>query len=381
MRNLFLIVANTIKITFRKKGNIIIYLLLPLIGIIASQGLYAGAKSEPMRIAVVDQDQSVLSQYLVNETATAGNFTIVQLEKDAIKNKLLDQSLGAEIIIPVGYEKSIHDKMPLKIEIVSLQGQDTTVWLEQFYNLQTRNLTDLAFASEGNPAVFSKLFKEYADNPLQVEAVAVKDETISKYITLESMGFLLMFVMLGSGFTSLFILNEKKSRTYYRICSSPVTARVYLGANTLSSMIIIAIQSLFIILALPYLFHIETFVPGYILFIVLFLFGLVSIGIALVTAAFSSSSYMAGTLSTLIVTPTCLLGGCFWPVYLMPDIMQKIAHFMPQWWALDGIGRIQAGGRLTDILINIAILLAFTAALFLIAVFRFAREGNIQKFV
>lgn len=381
MKNVFLLVGNTLKITFRKKGNIVLYLLLPLIGIIASQGLYSGAKSEPMKIAVLDQDQSVLSQYLVDQIETSGNYIIAQLEPDEIKKKLLDQSIGAEVIIPTGYGKRILTVSSLKIEIVSLQGQATTAWLEQFYNLQTRNLSDLALAAEGNPTAFSKLFQEYVKNPLPVDTVAVKDESISKYITMESLGFLLLFVMLGTGFTSQLILNEKKSRTYYRICSSPVNAREYLGANTLSSMIIVAVQSLLIILALPLLFHIETFVPGYILFIVLFLFGLVSIGIALVTAAFSSSSYMAGTLSTLIVTPTCLIGGCFWPVYLMPDMMQKIAHFMPQWWAIDAIQHIQSGGRLTGILINIAILLAFTAAFFLLAIFRFSREENVQKFI
>lgn len=108
---------------------------------------------------------------------------------------------------------------------------------------------------------------------------------------------------------------------------------------------------------------------------------IVLFGVDIHFAAFSSSSYMAGTLSTLIVTPTCLIGGCFWPVYLMPDMMQKIAHFMPQWWVIDAIQHIQSGGRLTDILINIAILLAFTAAFFLLAIFRFSREENVQKFI
>ncbi|RJE47475.1 MULTISPECIES: ABC transporter permease [unclassified Dehalobacter] len=381
MRNILFLVKNTLRVTFRKKGNYIVYLLLPLLGIVFSLGIYSGAKSQPVQIGVIDQDQTALSSYLVQKTAKAGNYTLNPVREAEIKNRLFDQTLAAAVIIPAGYEKSIIAGSPAAIEIISLKGKDITAWLEQSFNLQTQNLKDLAAASNGDHKAFWELFQKYSGNPLQVSAIELQDESVSKGITLTSLGFLLMFVMLGAGLTSHAILNEKRSRTYHRICASPVSTKEYLSANSLSSLIIVTAQTLFIILALQTLFRIETYVPAPLLFLILLLFGLVSIGIGLITTAFSSSSYMAGTLSTLIMTPTCMLGGCFWPVSLMPETMQKIAHFMPQWWALDAIQKIQDGGNMTEILMNIAILIAFTAAFFLIAVYRFARESNVQKFV
>ncbi|WP_368293372.1 ABC transporter permease [Dehalobacter sp. TBBPA1] len=381
MKNILFLVRNTLKVTFRKKGNYIVYLLLPLLGIVFALAIYSGAKSEPVQIGLIDKDQTALSAYLVQETAKAGNYTLTPLQETEIKNNLLDQTLEAAVIIPGGYEKSIVAGSPAAIKIISLKGQDTTAWLEQFFNLQTRNLKDLAAAAGGDETAFRGLFQEYSSHPLQVSAVELQDESVSKDITLTSFGFLLMFVMFGAGLTSHAILNEKKTRTYHRICASPVSPKEYLSANALSSLIIVTVQTLFIIVALQYLFRIETYVPAILLFFILLLFGLVSIGIGLITTAFSSSSYMAGTLSTLILTPTCMLGGCFWPVSLMPETMQKIAHFMPQWWALDAIRKMQSGSSLSEILMNIAILIAFAVAFFLIAVYRFARENNIQKFV
>jgi len=381
MKNILFLVKNILRVTFRKKGNYIVYLLLPLLGIVFSLGIYSGAKSQPVQIGVIDQDQTALSSYLIQETAKAGNYTLNLVREAEIKNRLFNQTLAATVIVPAGYEKSIIAGSPAAIEIISLKGKDTTAWLEQFFNLQTRNLKDLAAAANGDHQAFRELFQRYSGNPLQISAIELQDESVSKGITLTSLGFLLMFVMLGAGLTSHAILNEKRSRTYHRICASPVSTKEYLSANALSSLIIVTAQTLFIIVALQTLFRIETYVPAPLLFLILLLFGLVSIGIGLITTAFSSSSYMAGTLSTLIMTPTCMLGGCFWPVSLMPETMQKIAHFMPQWWALDAIQKIQDGGNMTGILMNIAILIAFAAAFFLIAVYRFARESNVQKFV
>lgn len=381
MRNILLLIKNNLKVTFRKKGNYIIYLLLPLVGIFFSLAIYGGAGTTPMNIGLIDHDQSTLSIHLAKEIEASGSYKVFQLNETEINSKLLDQSLEAVVIIPAGYEESIHKNSPDKIKMLSLKGKNTTIWLEQFFNLQTRNLADLSVAAEGDRNAFNKMYDGYINNVLKVSPVTLEDQSTSKGITVQSLGFLLMFVMLGAGLTSNFILDEKKSRTYYRICSSPVTSREYLAANALTSLVIVAAQILLILLVLKYLFRIETFVPGFVLFLVLLLFGLTAIGIGLVITAFSSSSYMATTFSTLIFTPTCMLGGCFWPVTFMSDTMQKIAHFMPQWWVLDAIQKMQSGSTFTDILMNIAILLAFTAALFLIAAYRFSREGNVRKFV
>lgn len=65
----------------------------------------------------------------------------------------------------------------------------------------------------------------------------------------------------------------------------------------------------------------------------------------------------------------------------MPVSMQKIAFFVPQRWALDAVQKLQSGLGFEGIMMNLAILLAFSAALLLVAIYRFARTGNIQKFV
>jgi len=387
VRTTLILMVNTLKITFRKKGNIIIYLILPLIGILFSLALYSAEDPSQINIGLIDQDKSLLSADLAAGLKATGGYNLSFIGEEEINDHLVNQILDAVIIVPPGYENSISSLIsdtassPLKIKIISLKGQETTVFLEQYVNLYTGNLRDLALTSAGNHSAFRKIYDQYMDNALQVREIKLEDRSANKNITLQSLGFLIMFVMLGAGLTSHFILNEKKDRTYHRILSGPVNARQYVTANIFTSLAIVALQIVIIQLALKYLFKIQTFVPDLLLFNILLLFGLVAIAIGLITTAFTSSSYMAGTLSTLILTPSCMLGGCFWPVAMMPGYMQKISYLMPQWWALNAIQKMQSGEALNAIQLNIIILLAFASALFLIAVYKFSLESNVKKFI
>lgn len=141
------------------------------------------------------------------------------------------------------------------------------------------------------------------------------------------------------------------------------------------------IQITMVLLMMKFALGIDTGVNGLHLFIILLMFAFVAVGTGLLITAFSGSSYMAGTLNTLVLTPTCMLGGCYWEPELMPDFMQKIGFFTPQRWAMDAIGRLQAGGPFGSVTLNLLVLAAFALALMLIAAFRLSRADNVQRFV
>ncbi len=381
MKNVGILILNTLKVTFRRKGNLIIYLLLPILGVILAVVIYSGAGSARVNIAVADKDAGRLSVDFTNDLKERDSFKIYEVKESDIRNGLLDRKYDAAIVIPEGFEQGVHAGNIPEIEVISLKGQESTAWIVSFINLNSQNLASLYAASDGDKSAFDKLYDNYRKGSLKIKVEELDDVKTSQNVTVTSMGFLIMFVMLGSSFTSQFILNEKRTRTYYRICSAPVSFREYIAANTLTSLIIISIQILVIQLVMKYIFRLETFVPDGSMFVILFLFGMVATGLNMLITALSSSSYMASTVSTLVLTPTCMLGGCFWSVELMPEIMQKIAFFMPQWWTLDAIKKMQVGGGFDTIGMHLVILLAFAAALLLGAIYRFSRINDVQKFV
>ena len=119
----------------------------------------------------------------------------------------------------------------------------------------------------------------------------VDDRTLGKRITIQSLGFLIMFIMLGTSSTSELILKEKRMRTYHRICSAPVSSRVYIISNVIANMIIVILEIAVIVFVVLKVFRIDTFVPDIMLCIILACFGTAAVGLAVMLTSFAGSSY------------------------------------------------------------------------------------------
>ena len=381
MRNMLLIIANILRVTFRKKGNIIVYLLLPLAGVLLSFFIYGNEGSSLLRVGITNLDKGALSAELETVLQSSDTFKIDEIEEGEINDKLLNMDLDAAIVIPDGYSDSIYSGSPRQLDVISVKGQDTTAWVSQMLNNYTDTLNKLSVAANGDRAAFDSMYGEYKADSVKLTIIKVEDKLAGRNMTISSLGFLIMFIMLGSGSINMIILKEKREGTYHRICSAPVNARQYIAGNAITSLVIVILQILIIQIIMKFVFKIDTGVGDIAMFVILLMFGFVAIGIGLVITAFSKSSYMAGTLNTLIITPTCMLGGCFWSVDLMPAFMQKISYFVPQRWALSAIQKLQAGEGQSTIFINLLILAAFATALVLIAIYRFSRNSSVQKFV
>jgi ABC-2 type transport system permease protein len=58
-----------------------------------------------------------------------------------------------------------------------------------------------------------------------------------------------------------------------------------------------------------------------------------------------------------------MIGGCFWPIEIMPEFLQKAANFVPQKWTIDAIVRLASGESIMDVWMNIVILGLFALIL------------------
>ncbi len=381
MRNILLIVSNILKATFRKKGNIIIYVFLPLLGVLLSLVIYSSSGSSVLRVGYISNDNGVMAEEVKDMLSSNEGFAVSDVDEAEINDMLSEQMLDLVIALPEGFTESVYSGDLKDIEIISLKGLETTTWAEQLLGSYTDVLVKISAASDGDKVMFSEMYERYKEGSVIMKVSLLEDKQVGKSMTVTSIGFLIMFMMLGTSFTSIIILKEKRSRTFFRICTAPVNSRQYILANAITSLLIVIIQIIVIQLAMKFILRIDTGISDPTLFFILLMFGLVAIGIGLVITAFSSSSYMASSLTTLIMTPTCMLGGCFWEIDFMPEFMQKMSLFMPQRWAIDAVEKLQMSGAGADIYLNLLVLAAFALALILVASYRFTRTDNLRKFV
>lgn len=380
MRSIFLIAANILKITFRKTGSIILVIFLPILALVISLPLNSSSTQQAVKMGVYYNDSGTLAKDMIGSLEKTGRFITVPVTEKEISDKITAGKLDCVLKIPSGFEEGIYSRNPKEIEVVSIKGAPVTAWVEGYVNYYVKNLMDISEAANGNTAIFNKMYNGYKNGKLVLSVSKLQDETKGKGITTMATGFLIMFMMLSASFTASLIIKEKTNRTYFRIYAAPVPSSVYIAGNILANVAIVLIQIL-IIIAGTKIIGINTFIPDIELLIVLLCMGTVAIALGILVVSFSKSSPQVSTLTTLIITPTCMIGGCFLPLSMMPDVLRKIANFMPQKWAVEALAKLQSGVSFSGVLLNIIIDLAFALAFFLIAAYRFKIDNDVRNFV
>lgn len=381
MKNIILLAFNTFKVTFRKKSNIFVYLILPVAGILFMMNVMGGDGSGTVKMGIVNKDKGAISENMTKYLGNTGKFKNVSIEEDKISDMVVNKKVDLVLVIPEDFEKSIYEGSFKSIKVVSLKGQEVTAWVENYTNMYIKNLLDISKASQGNKETFNKIYSEYEKGEVALKIEKIKDKSFNKGVTQQGFGFFIMFMLIGSTITSNIILKEKRERVYQRICSTPVSSKIYISGNIIANLTIITAQIILALVAVRKILKIETYIPDLELFLVMFILGIVAVGIGMVIVALSKSSAEAGNLSTLIVTPTCMLGGCFWPLSLMPEGLQKVSNFVPQKWAIDAIAKLQNGSSLLDIRMNIFIMLGFALAFFALAAFKMKNSDKTGNFI
>ena len=72
-------------------------------------------------------------------------------------------------------------------------------------------------------------------------------------------------------------------------------------------------------------------------------------------------------ITTLVILGSSAIGGSWFPLFLMPEAVQRVARVTLVAWAMDGYNRlIILGGSLRDVWVDIGVLLLYGAVCFAI---------------
>ena len=381
MRNIFLVAQNMFKLIFQKKSNVIVYIILPIVLIMVFMSMKGSVSNSKVSMGVVNKDNTEISRDMLKYLDSTEKFKIVPLNEENLEEKVSSGDLQFALIIPENMKVKILNKDIGKIQIISIKGQDATVWIENYIDMYMRNLMDISKVANGKEAIFNEIYEGYSKQELTLESRFVTDNAKSSGVTQSTMGLFIMVMLIGTTTTSRLILKEKKEGTYQRICTSPVSSKQFMTSNVIVNLFIVLIQVTIVLFLAIKVLRYNTHIPAMQLLIILMSFGTVAVSLGLLIVVFSNSTSSANNLSTLIITPSSMLGGCFWPVSVMPQYIQRISDFIPQSWALGAIRKLQTGAQFKDILGNILILLGFAITFFLISVYKMKKDKNVEKFI
>lgn len=163
---------------------------------------------------------------------------------------------------------------------------------------------------------------------------------------------------------ALAVAREKELGTIAQIYASPLTRMEFILGKLLPYAAIASLQ-LAIVLAAGFLWFKTPMNGSLVLLTVLglvYVVCTVSIGLLVSTLV---RTQVAAMLITLIVTlmPSFLFSGFIYPVFTMPPLFQRYAASIPTMYFIDiSRGIVMRGAGLADVWPNVAVLLAYTAA-------------------
>ncbi|MCJ7841116.1 ABC transporter permease [Lederbergia sp. NSJ-179] len=380
MKDTLWLMSKTLRTTFRNKKNILLYLVTPLVGILIALVAYGGQDSQ-MTLGVVNHDDDSIATETISFLKGLDHIQVKEMQADDVKEHVISGKVDGVITFEQGYSESVLAGEPEHIDLTSIKGESVTSFVKSYLYQYIDNLTALGKAAEGDPGTFSRMYNHYQQADFQFETTTLEDSSTSKTMTLSAFGFLIMIMMMSAANLAEIILAEKENRTYFRLLSTPITARKYIFSNVLVNMMVMLVQVVITLVFLSYVFHIDLNVPFWKAFVVMAIFSLISVGLSLVIVAFSNSRSASNALTNLIILPTVMLSGCFWPVEVMPKSIQKISEFLPQRWTLDTLTKLQDGSTFGSLYLNLLILFAFAAAFFLVAIYKFSRNNSTKSFI
>ncbi|WP_244169972.1 MULTISPECIES: ABC transporter permease [Listeria] len=365
----------------KSKVRMIMIIGLPILSILIYFFSYGTQMNDTtvLKLGVVNQDSGMYTNQLVT-FLKEDNAGMKEVSYEKGKAELIGGQLDALILIQKGANDSLANQTASDFKIESIQGGNTINTTKMLLSNEINKL--LKLEKLGGQANFEQTVKTYDASKLPIENTDLKDQSgIEKMMSAQILGFLCMMLLYAAGSLGELILKEKEEGTFYRLMSTPLSSKKYLLGNALFAYVIVLVEVLICLFAMRFAFRINPGVAYVDLFAILAVFSLMAVVLSLAFGFVAGSRRSISAMQTTIFTISTLLSGALIPIAIMPEIMQKIAAFMPQYWVMDAVSKLQQNGTLADLSLNIIILLGYTLLFFSIASYKFAKNKELRSFV
>jgi ABC-2 type transport system permease protein len=364
MNSLFIALNMLRRTLFQKKG-FLMYLVIPAATVSLIIGVLGQQSEHRVDIAYINLDRGAMGSHLLQELSMLPDYRLKEeTSETALKEVITKQKVSSAFLIPEGFSETLMKGASAPIDMYQLNINEASITLKI-------NLDSILSRYQGTIELHSQqglqdaALREAVEKTIsQMEKHQVKAQftDLNLYVNPNMhtvIGFMLMFMMGLINNTVSVIMDDRRQRTMARTYSAPIHSFEIVLGNFIGSFLVGTLQVLVILLFTRYVTNYDYGLPFVSQFILLEFFLLASMGIASAVASMVKNASNMGMINSLVVTPTCMLGGCFWPISLMPDWMQKIANFVPQKWVIEAIQRMASGQTLSQMWMHMGVLTLF----------------------
>jgi ABC-2 type transport system permease protein len=204
----------------------------------------------------------------------------------------------------------------------------------------------------------------------EIEKVGeVEAENPSNYVI---PGYLVMFVFFTAALSAERIVRERQNNTLERLLASSVRREAILGGTFLGTAAKGLIQiAIFWVIGIL-VFKIDLGLSPAATIILSILVIIVSSAFGMMLATLVRTERSAGSIGVLVSLVLAPLGGCWWPLFILPKWMQALAKITPHGWANAGFNKLMVfGADFGAAVPEMLALIGFAVVFGIIAVWRF----------
>jgi len=190
-----------------------------------------------------------------------------------------------------------------------------------------------------------------------------------------SPGMLVMFAMFGLMNTALVLVLERKSRALQRLLTTSMRRADIIAGHLLAMFTLIFVQGLILVVFGQLAFQVDYLRQplATLLMLVTFSLWVASLGLFISTVAPGEDQVVLLALASMFLFSA--LGGAWFPLEVTGGAFAAVGRLMPTAWAMQGLQNIIVRGLdFNSVLLPAGILLAYAAAFFGLAVWRFKFE-------
>lgn len=367
------LIIKDLKVYFADRRAMIISMLVP-IGIacfMASIFGNAGQATQAAKLPILfaDQDQTGLSHVIQDNLSRDPHLDVRVVDAEAARREVKDGKSAAALILPKGFTAAATSggKKPA-LTLLSDPAQSMEIQA-----IRGNIMQPVVSAMLGGGQDLQLPFDLHEES--QAASESPQDHAAAAHVFdgMAVQGLLFFSIEAAMG-----VLRERRLGIWRRVRAAPVSPLMLFFSRIVSG----ALRALTILVAVlgvgGLAFHLQlgSNLPG--LFAIGIAASLMAAAFGMFVAALGRNEQQSRGLSIFVVLTMTMLGGAWFPSFLMPDWVQKISLIVPVKWAVDGFDAMTwRGGDAAAIAPAVGALLAFALVFGFVALTRFRWDAEV----
>jgi ABC-2 type transport system permease protein len=359
--------------------------LLPAV-VIAIIGITFGdAASQRLPVGVVDEGAGPLGAGLRGGLAASGALEPRAYEtEDALRKAVRRGVVAAGVVLPAGYDQGLRAGRDAEITFVVDQTRPAPAPVRSAVAAvvarQAAQVRAARFAAEEAGVPFDTAMaraRALSDRQPQVRVDATtvggRTDALPTGFNYTAPANLVLFVFITSLAGAAALIEARRLGVTRRLVATPTPVSTVLLGEALGRFAVAMLQGLIIFGVGWLVFGVDWGDPPAALLLTV-TFALVATGVGMLLGSVLGNAEQATSIAPPVGIALGMLGGCMWPLAVVPGPMRVAGHLFPQAWAMDAfIALIARNTGLGGIVRELAVLAAFAAVLLALATWRLRR--------